>query len=213
MRLPRPHPGLVVAGLLLAGGTIWLLDGGHRLFRPKRLGVVDEGHIWRAGQIHRRLLTDVVREHGIDLVLDLARDTPGQPDEAAEGPLLERLGVERWTADDLEGDGTGNLGSYVTALQRLVDARDAGRRVLVHCAGGSERTGALVAWYRMLFEGWDGPRAWDEYLAYRSRPPRDDVHPAYVNSHTADLVRRLEAAGVVVPHPSAGRFGPAETAR
>lgn len=208
MRLPRPHPGLVVAGLLLAGGTIWLLDGGHRLFRPKRLGVVEEGRIWRSGQIHRRLLPDVVRDHDIDLVLDLARDTPGQPDEAAEGPLLARLGVERWTVEDLEGDGTGNLQSYAQALQHLVAARAQGRRVLVHCAGGSERTGALVAWYRMLFEGWDGARAWDEYVGYRSRAPQDDVHPTYVNGHTAELVRDLEAAGVTVPHPQPGPFGP-----
>ena len=209
MRLPRPRPALVVTGLLVAGTVIWLLDGGHRMFRPKRLGVVEEGRVWRAGQIHRRLLPDVLREHDIDVVIDLARDEGDDADEMAERQILDRLGVERLGFEDLGGDGTGNLESYVTAMRRLLDARDAGQHVLVHCAGGSERTGALVAWYRMLFEGWSGDQAWDEYLSYRSKPPKDDVHPTYVNGHTDELVRRLEAEGVAIPHPHPGRFGPA----
>ena len=92
MRLPRPRPALVVTGLLVAGTVIWLLDGGHRMFRPKRLGVVEEGRIWRAGQIHRRLLPDVLREHDIDVVIDLARDEGDDADEMAERQILDRLG-------------------------------------------------------------------------------------------------------------------------
>ena len=44
---------------------------------------------------------------------------------------------------------------------------------------------------------------------FPSKPPKDDVHPTYVNGHTDELVRRLEAEGVAIPHPHPGRFGPA----
>ncbi len=203
-----PHRAIILSGLLIAGATIWLLDGGHRLFRPKRLGVVEEGFLWRSGQIHRRLLPDVLLDNEIDVVIDLSKDDPDDADDMGERKILDRLGIERLAFEDLQGDATGNVESYVAAMKRLVRAQNEGERVLVHCSGGSERTGAVVAWYRMLFQGWSGDAAWDEYLSYRSRPPKDEIHPTYVNAHTATLVRRLLEDGVAVPHPEPGRFGP-----
>ena len=41
----------------------------------------------------------------------------------------------------------------------------------MHWAAGSKRTGAVVALYRMLFEGWSDERASLVYLGHRNRPP------------------------------------------
>ena len=38
--------------------------------------------------------------------------------------------------------------------------------VFVHCAGGRHRTGAMMAVYRMTFEGWDVNRAYEEMKDY-----------------------------------------------
>ena len=47
-------------------------------------------------------------------------------------------------------------------LQALRCIRDAPKPVLVHCWHGSDRTGVVVAAYRMVFQGWSAAEAIDE---------------------------------------------------
>jgi protein tyrosine phosphatase (PTP) superfamily phosphohydrolase (DUF442 family) len=50
-------------------------------------------------------------------------------------------------------------------LQReLASIRDAPKPVLVHCWHGSDRTGAVVAAYRIAFQGWTQEQAIDELV-------------------------------------------------
>ena len=49
-------------------------------------------------------------------------------------------------------------------LQALRVIRDAPKPVLVHCWHGSDRTGVVVAAYRMVFQGWSQERAIDELV-------------------------------------------------
>jgi len=46
----------------------------------------------------------------------------------------------------------------------LVSIRDAPKPVLVHCWRGSDRTGAVVAAYRIAFQGWTREQAIDELV-------------------------------------------------
>jgi hypothetical protein len=48
-------------------------------------------------------------------------------------------------------------------------AREPGQRVFVHCERGAERTGAMVACYRMSREQWNPEQALDEMEAFRFR--------------------------------------------
>lgn len=207
------HVRRALVALAVAGLGAWLATGGVRRFAPRNLDVVEDGRIWRSGQIHRRLLADTVEDLGVDVVLDLAPPHPTnveeRTDDAVERAVLERLGVEHVEARTLDGHGLGEVEDYVDALASLHEALRADRRVLVHCGAGSERTGAVVAWYRMLFQGWEGGRAYEEYLAYRKRPPKDRRLPDYMAAHEADLVEGLRGRGVPVPHPRpAVPFGP-----
>ena len=63
-------------------------------------------------------------------------------------PLLHRMEADEITLDDL-----------VAAL-RLI--RDAPKPVLVHCWHGSDRTGSVVAAYRIVFQDWTPAAALDE---------------------------------------------------
>lgn len=211
IRLPPPTPFRIVAGLVVAACMYWLFDGGHRRFLPRNGGVVVENRIYRSGQVHRRLIAESLQDLKIDVVVDMAPDKPGDRDEAAERAILERLGIERVAAKTLDGYGRGDVEDYVGALEAIVKADEANRRVWVHCAAGSERCGAVVAWYRMLFQGWDGPEAFDEYRTYRKRPPNDGILPKYMAEHHTALVQGLEARGIAVPHAAPTKpFGPRE---
>lgn len=81
----------------------------------------------------------------------------------------------------------------IRAFFDLIDLAEAGP-IFVHCHRGADRTGALVAFYRIARQGWDGLRAlkeareiglrsWyrglqrqiQEFTPLRTRPSSDDV--------------------------------------
>lgn len=94
---------------------------------------------------------------------------------------LERLGIRsvlnlrRWhqDGDDLKG-GPFELHAVPMRAGAMDDAkmrealailRKAPKPVLVHCWHGSDRTGAVVALYRMVVQGWSREAAIDEFRA------------------------------------------------
>ncbi len=197
---------LVVA--VAAGGYGWWKQWGRHLYFPKNFGVVEAGRIYRSGLIHERLVEKTLRENRIATIVDLSGEGMDNPKVAAERVAAERLGARALEVNGLGGDGSGDVSAYVAALTEMAHATPE-RPVLVHCAGGSERTGAAVAFYRMLFEGWDGRRAYDEYLSYRGDPPKNDALPQYVNAVMPDLVKRLRENDTLSKEPaSLPVFGP-----
>lgn len=180
--------------LVATGGLVVWREGGKHRFRPKRFGVVDEG-FYRSGQLHPRLIEGVLREYRIDLVIDLAAgDPPDGPEEQAEVAAVARLGIERQEFH-LYGNGRAPLRVHIEVLQSIARARAAGRRILLHCNAGRERTGAIVAIHRILFEGWDGVRAHQEYLHYRNRPEGREILVRTVNERLREIAQALVESG------------------
>lgn len=205
---PRPtrrrlRIALVAIGVVVGLGLWWWLEDGRHLFFPKNWGVVEEGRIYRSGRIHRRLIEQVLREHGIRVVVDLAGTDDWDPNFQPEREAAKKLGIEHHTFSSLDGHGIGSIDEYAQAFAILLEARRDKRPILVHCGGGSERTGAMFAWYRMLLDGWDGAQAYDEYLSYRSSPPKTDALRTFVNKHFPEIVKRMQARGLIenVPDP------------
>lgn len=196
----QPLLWILLALGLAGGGFFWAWQEGLKdRFVPRKLAVVEEGAIYRSGQIDKRLIADVLREREIDLILDLAPQ-PESPNEHAEIRAAKELGI-RHNMYVLDGLGTGDIEQYVQALKALHDAREQGERVLVHCASGSERTGGLVAFYRVFFQGWDPDDAVAEMLRFRDSGEPNLLLFSYMNLYAPFLVERLQELGVLEQAP------------
>ena len=89
----------VVVGL----GIYWWLDGGRHLFFPKNWGVVEDGRIYRSGRIHRRIIQDVLADHEIQVVVDLAGTDDWDPNFQPERDAAKALRITHHTFSRLDG--------------------------------------------------------------------------------------------------------------
>ena len=203
----------VMAGLLFAG-LYWWYDGGRYMFIPRRLGTVEDGVIYRSAQIHRRLIEDVLVENGVQVIVDMEPDDPADPDETRERDVAKALGIRKVDIAGLDGSGRGDPDAYVRVLGEMLEAKRTGTPILVHCAAGTQRTGTAVAIYRMLFQGWSGARAYEEYMSYRRNRPDGGHIERYLAAHLPQIANDLAQSGVLpsVPDPLP-RFGPAAASR
>lgn len=145
---------LIVAGVLIALAVVGYRNLVHPNIFPKRFGVVEPGQVYRSGKLTPAALTKVVREHNIRTVVDLGawvEDTPeNRRANQREQDTTEALGAERHVFQ-LIGDASGDPNQYTEALRIILDPVN--QPVLVHCGAGTERTGCLVAMYRMHHDG------------------------------------------------------------
>ncbi|HEX3133388.1 MAG TPA: tyrosine-protein phosphatase [Planctomycetota bacterium] len=106
--------------------------------------------VYRSSQPHAGDLKLLVEQLGVKSVLTL-RNWHDDNDEGKGLPLtLYRVDME---ADEVEPD------KVAKALQII---RDAPKPILIHCWHGSDRTGLMVAAYRISVQGWEPRAATDE---------------------------------------------------
>ncbi|MBU6412346.1 MAG: tyrosine-protein phosphatase [Planctomycetes bacterium] len=149
----RPLWVWLVGGVVAAGLGFWAWDD---LVKPatviKRFGVVEEGKVYRSGELTPASLSKIVRERGIRTEVDLGtfRDDPAG--EARMAKAATALGVTRYSFH-LYGDASGDPNEYLQALRLINDP--ANQPVLVHCGAGTHRTGCAVVLYRTIVQGKD----------------------------------------------------------
>lgn len=169
---------------------------------PKRWGVIEKGALYRSGQLPAPLLRRVLARHGIRVVVDMTPIEPDNVKQAAESRLLAELQIALVRCP-LSGDGTGDPVEYARALTALVHARRDGAPALVHCQAGSQRTGGVVAAYRLLFEKRSPEAVRAELRRYGWRPGRDRVLTDYLDAHLPEIAALLVADRILTepPHP------------
>ena len=199
---------IVVVLLCVVAGVVTWYAGGRYQFTPRNFGVVDLGDqregtaaLFRSGQISTRMLEPTLTKFGIDTVIFLSGDNLKRKDTRSEIAVCASLGIERINRP-LAGDGTGQIQKYIDALTDAARARSAGRAVLVHCHTGSQRTGAFVAFHRLLIDGWTAERTKAELLAYGHDPAENEKLIPYVNRHLSTVAAELVSRGVIVAAPS-----------
>ena len=197
MQPPHPRLGstLLLASALLAGGCHPAPRGVAAGLPPRseapahpetgiaglgNFGVVDPG-LFRSAQPTAEGFREAKRR-GVKTVVDL-RSTHG------DAVLLEGLGLayvrlpmHEWSVGDAD----------VVAFLKIV-ADPANRPVLVHCASGENRTGALVAAYRVVEQGWSKADAVREMDAFGALPLWVNLR-RYVETLDPDRIRALVAA-------------------
>ena len=102
--------------------------------------------IFRSAQPDLRGLR-AVRERGVRTVVVLRTSIPRDERSAAAELGLELVHIP------MDGTKLPSIEEVDRALAVVLDASK--RPVLVHCAHGEERTGAVIAAYRVVVEGWD----------------------------------------------------------
>ncbi len=186
--------------LLAAGWGAYSLR--HSVF-PKRLRVVHRGFLYRSGQIKAHLIESTLKRLNIHIIVDLQGPNPSSDaDRNAELQAVQKLGIE-YVSFPLEGDGTGLIDYYSKALSILHRAKQEGKRVLVHCAAGSERTGALIGFYQLLFEKRLPADVWSEIQQSGHKPRRNPRLRLYMNRSLPILAKQLYEQGLLpqIPDP------------
>lgn len=191
---------ILFAALLLAIvlGVLWKELFHYRVF-PKRFGVVEPGLIYRSGQIHPDLIADVLQDNNIQVVVDL-QYFEEKPGILAEQAAIDDLGLTRFRFP-LDGNGTGDIESYVSAITALSESVSRGEAVLVHCAAGTQRTGGVIASYRTLVQGVPAEVAVAEMEKYKWDRVDDRILLEYLDEHIGVLAARLVETGVLSEVP------------
>jgi protein tyrosine/serine phosphatase len=109
---------------------------------------VKRGILYRSGQLTPSQLADAIRRYQLKTVINL--QLPG-PEMIEERALSRETGVD-FVNLPMPGDGLGEEAQFREIL-RIIDDPER-RPALVHCARGTCRTGASVAFYRFERDGW-----------------------------------------------------------
>jgi len=148
--------GVILIFMMFAG----LKECRHYVFLDN-FGAVVKGEIYRSGQLTAPQLERVIKRYGLRTVINTREDGARVDAEA----IACREHAVRMVRIAMPGDGRGEYAQYAEALRVLGDP-DA-RPVLVHCARGTHRTGAVIAGYRVHAQGWEKEKALREMKRYR----------------------------------------------
>ncbi|QDT40415.1 Dual specificity phosphatase, catalytic domain [Gimesia alba] len=181
---------LAVCLMIAAGVLIWEEFLEDRLV-AKRWGVVEPGKIYRSGQVSSYLIEPMLRENKIEKVIALNGSDLNKPYLKTEVETARKLKIDHQVLH-LIGDGTGDVEDYAEAVAEIMRCEKAGKPVLVHCAAGAQRTGGVVAAYRMLVQKKTPEEAYRELLQYDWKPHKDQALIDYLNQNLAALSKLLE---------------------
>lgn len=187
---------LIVAG----GGVVWDKVLKPR-FIPRNFMVVEPGQIYRSGQISRHLIRDVLQEYRIGLIVFMSGDNLKRPDVVAEIEAARDMGIKRINCP-LGGKGTGDIQEYATAIKALDQSRETQTPVLLHCHAGAQRTGGVIAMYRVLVQRRSVAEAQAELLAGGHDPEDNPELIPYLNEHVAELADLLVQNGTIEQAPA-----------
>ncbi|MGA2322808.1 MAG: tyrosine-protein phosphatase [Sedimentisphaerales bacterium] len=194
---------VIVAGLLIVTGlAIWAWFGIIRYHViPKRFGVVEQGRIYRSGQLSAPLVKKVLADHNIRVIVDLTNDDPKNQDQQAEKKAAAELNI-KVLRFPMSGKGTGDVNDYASAVAAIANAEKQNLPVLVHCAAGAQRTGGVIAMFRLLVQKKDPAFVISEMKRYGwNAKDNPDLLP-YLDGNMALLAEMLKQAGVINEAPS-----------
>jgi protein-tyrosine phosphatase len=187
---------------IVIGLAIWAWFGFIKYhFVPKNFGVVEQGRIYRSGQISAPLIKKILTEYNIRVIINLTSMGPNNPDKLAEEKAAAKLNI-KVLRFPMSGNGTGDINDYATAVASIVNAEKQNLPVLVHCVAGAARTGGVIATYRLLVEKKDPNIVEDEMEKYRYAVDKKPTLRLFLNNNMAEFAMRLERAGVIDQIPA-----------
>jgi protein tyrosine phosphatase (PTP) superfamily phosphohydrolase (DUF442 family) len=162
--------GAVIAAILVSAPIAWWVVRDYQEW-DQAFVPVKEGVLYRSRQpdpLDDRKLA----RHGITQVINLCLRDEDRRVFDAEDAVCRQAGVKLVHMPintPLPSD------QQMETFLRLV-VQNPGA-TLVHCSKGKSRTGAMVACFRVVVEGWEPERAMDDFLEHYFKGPPDS-HPA-----------------------------------
>lgn len=193
--------GIMILVMAVGLGVIWHAGLKDQLI-PKRWGVVEDGVIFRSGQLPPGVLETMLDRHRIRQIVDLTFPDPTNTVQRMEQNIAGERGIRYWNYP-LYGSGIGEVWNYAHAIAVMVAAKKENTPVLVHCFAGTQRTGGVVAAYRMLIEKKPPSTVYAELIRYGWNPEEDQVLVDFLNSRMEELATRLVEMELIdaIPHP------------
>jgi protein tyrosine/serine phosphatase len=124
----------------------------------RNFGTVNE-NLFRGGAPTDEALVEL-KALGVKMVLDLREDGSGRLEEKRK---VEQLGI-RYEHIPMRVMSAPRPADIEQALSLLL--RDPNAKIYVHCLRGKDRTGTVIACYRIQHDGWDSRRALAEAKDY-----------------------------------------------
>lgn len=121
--------------------------------RPQQWGkLVNKQHnfyqisqtVYRSEQPSAELIPELEKNH-IDIVVNLRSRDKDKLVLANQSFKLVHVPINTWAI---------NRDDLLKVMQTIQTAEQQNQKVLIHCYHGSDRTGASVAMYRIIFENW-----------------------------------------------------------
>ena len=136
--------------LVLTAGAIYLHFDQTGNFRT-----VSPGQVYRSGQLTEKQLTEYTREYGIRSVLNLRGKNEQSDWWKEEIAAAGQLGLKHYDVElsSRREPAENEVQELVTILQ------EAPKPLLIHCAGGADRSGLVSAIYLYRFEGYPYEKA------------------------------------------------------
>jgi tyrosine-protein phosphatase SIW14 len=167
--MPRPLSwcfALLLIALLIGAPAGYARYRGRQL---RNLRVVEEGVLYRSGQLTLSGLKQVIHDYGIKTIITL-RD-PTDPKEGSPDKLEEqyctaeelnycRIPPRHWWSAEGPAPAEEGVRKFLAIM-----ADPGNYPVLIHCFAGTHRTGAYCAIYRMEHDHWSNARAIEELKA------------------------------------------------
>lgn len=143
--------------------------------RPQQWGtLVNQQHnfyrisdtVFRSEQPNAEIIPEL-RKHDIDVVINLRSRDKDKTVLSQQNFQLVHVPIHTWALD---------RDDLLTVMKTIQTAKSKNQKVLIHCYHGSDRTGASVAMYRIIFENWSTQDALNEmkYGGY-------GFHPIWIN--------------------------------
>lgn len=175
----RLRHALSVAALTLAWAAHIAVAADAPVIHIRNFGQVND-HIFRGGEPTE----DGMRELGAaHVVLDIDLRESGRATEE-ERRIAQGLGMQyvnipfpAFSAPRIED---------VKHVLSLMEPDDAGK-IFVHCRRGKDRTGTVVACYRIQHDGWDNQRAFGEAKSYGMSRAERGMHSFILHFKPLDI--------------------------